>query len=100
MAQTMSKWNGYTPQKSSDLYIASGDTTDWSYGEHRIISFTFELDPKSMWSGGFYPGQAKIPVIFKKNINPALYLINLADNPYRVLESKSRRLGFQTEIFQ
>ena len=30
MAQTMSGWNNYTPQQSSDLYIASGDTTDWA----------------------------------------------------------------------
>lgn len=100
MARTMSQWNGYTPQKSSDLYIASGDTTDWAYGEHGIISFTFELDPKSMWTGGFYPGQDKIPVVFRKNLMPCLYLIELADNPYRALESKSKQLGFQTEIFQ
>lgn len=100
MARTMSQWNNYRPQKSSDLYIASGDTTDWSYGEHGIISFTFELDPKSMWSGGFYPGQSKIPVVFRKNLQPCLYLIDLADNPYRVLESKSKALGFSTEIFQ
>jgi carboxypeptidase T len=27
MAEKMAGWNGYTPQQSSDLYIASGDTT-------------------------------------------------------------------------
>lgn len=97
MASEMARWNGYTPQKSSDLYIASGDTTDWAYGEHGIISFTFELDPRSMWSGGFYPGQAKIPVVFQKNYRPCLYLIDLADNPYRVLQSRGRALGFQTD---
>ncbi|MFK8138885.1 MAG: M14 family metallopeptidase [Bdellovibrionales bacterium] len=99
MARKMATWNNYKPQKSSDLYIASGDTTDWSYGEHGIISFTFELDPKSMWSGGFYPGQAKIPVVFRKNLEPTLYLIDHADNPYRVLDSKNERLGFSTALF-
>ena len=58
MAEKMSTWNGYEPQQSSELYIASGDTTDWSYGVHKIISFTFELDPAGggFGGGGFYPG--------------------------------------------
>lgn len=88
MAKTMAQWNGYTPEQSSDLYIASGDTTDWSYGEHKIISFTFELDPAdSGWgSGGFYPGAKVIPEVQRKNLEPVLYLIDYADNPYRVLE--------------
>ncbi len=87
MARAMAKMNHYQPQQSSDLYIASGDTTDWSYGEHGIISFTFELDPRSGLGGsGFYPGQKLIDVVLKKNIEPALYLIEYADNPYRVIE--------------
>ncbi len=87
MAQKMSEWNGYTPQQSSELYIASGDTTDWSYGVHKIISFTFELDPANngFGGGGFYPGAGVIQPVFQKNIEPALYLIEYSDNPYRVL---------------
>lgn len=86
MAQTMAKWNGYTPQQSSDLYTASGDTTDWAYGTQKIISFTFEMDPKDSWGGGgFYPGAGVIEPVFKKNLEPALYLMSYADNPYRVL---------------
>ncbi len=106
MAQTMSTWNGYKPQQSSDLYIASGDTTDWSYGVHKIISFTFELDPDPSSAGGiggvfnpkcegfftpgcagFYPGQNIIQPTFSKNIEPFLYLLEYADNPYRVLNN-------------
>lgn len=107
MAKTMAQWNGYTPEQSSDLYIASGDTTDWAYGVHKIISFTFELDPDDktgMIPGlgnllkprcesrvtpgctGFYPGQALINPIFTKNIEPFLYLLDRADNPYRTLQ--------------
>lgn len=88
MAVKMATWNGYEPQQSSELYIASGDTTDWSYGEHKIISFTFELDPgNSGWgSGGFYPGAAIIPEVQRKNLEPILYLIEYADNPYRVID--------------
>lgn len=90
MAKTMARWNGYTPQQSSKLYIASGDTTDWSYGEHRIISFTFELDPKDMWrGGGFYPGAGIIPSVQRKNLEPVLYLIEHSATPYRVIDQKN-----------
>lgn len=86
MAETMAKFNGYTPQQSSDLYIASGDTTDWSYGERRIISFTFELDPQGGFNPrGFYPGDEIIDSVVQKNIPAALYLLEYADNPYRSL---------------
>lgn len=89
MAKKMAEWNGYTPEQSSALYIASGDTTDWSYGAHKIISFTFELDPSSngFGGGGFYPGPDVIKPVFQKNLEPCLYLLEYADNPYRVLKA-------------
>jgi carboxypeptidase T len=87
MAKTMSKWNGYKPQKASDLYIASGDTCDWAYGEHGIFCFTFELSPKNAWNGGFYPGASVIERTTKVNIEPALYLIDKAAAPYSVLKN-------------
>ena len=83
MARTMAKWNHYEPEQSSDLYIASGDTCDWAYGAHGIFSFTFELSPRSPWEGGFYPGQDVLDKVFNDNLEPALYLIDLADNPLR-----------------
>jgi len=87
MAQTMAKWNNYKPMSSSDLYIASGDLSDWSYGELGMISFTFELDPKNtgFGSGGFYPGASAIEPALKKNLEPCLYLLEYADDPYRAL---------------
>ncbi len=88
MARKMAEWNGYAPKQSSELYIASGDTTDWSYGAHKIISFTFELDPAGggFGGGGFYPGAGVIQPVFQKNIEPFLYLIDYSDNPYRALD--------------
>jgi carboxypeptidase T len=85
MARTMAGWNKYTPQQSSDLYIASGDTVDWAYGTHGIFAFTFELSPASIFDGGFYPGQKAIDPTFAANLKPALYLLDLADDPYRAL---------------
>lgn len=98
MANTMAKWNNYTPQQSSDLYLTSGDTSDWAYGERGLISFTFELDPKSIFQGGFYPGQRAIEPVFKKNLEPALYLIEYADNPYRVNQPAHAQYGLNSAI--
>jgi len=86
MANTMAKWNHYKPQQSSDLYIASGDTCDWAYGEKGIFAFTFELSPKNMWDGGFYPGAKVIDRVFDANLKPLLYMLNYSENPYRVLD--------------
>lgn len=89
MAQTMSKWNGYTPKQSSGLYIASGDTCDWAYGERQIFCFTFELSPRNAWGPtGFYPGAKAIEPTYQANVRPALYLIDLAADPYSVLSPK------------
>jgi carboxypeptidase T len=89
MANTMATWNHFTPEQASSLYIASGDTTDWAYGTLGIFAFTFELSPK-MDSGmlfdprrGFYPGGGIIDSVFQANLKPALYLMDLADDPYR-----------------
>lgn len=89
MAGTMAEMTGYTPQKSSELYIATGDTTDWSWATHGIYSFTFELTPKSMWSGGFYPGAAAIQPTFAANLRPALYLIRMAADPSRAADGQA-----------
>lgn len=100
MAETMAQWNGYTPEQASELYIASGDTTDWAYGQQHVISFTFELDPKDMFSGGFYPGATQIEVVGNKNWKPCMYLIEYADNPYRVLEPAHISYGLNSPIIQ
>jgi carboxypeptidase T len=86
MGRKMATWNHYTPEKSSDLYLASGDTTDWAYEELKIFAFTIELSPASVFAGGFYPGAGKIQPTFSANLEPALYLIEKAQNPYGVLE--------------
>lgn len=85
MAGKMASMNGYTPMQASDLYIASGDTCDWAYGELGIFCFTFELSPKSMWSGGFYPGANMIDTAFRANYAPAFELVKWASDPYSAL---------------
>ena len=81
MAGDMAAMNHYEPMQSSELYIASGDTCDWLYGQLKVYCFTFELSPASMWDGGFYPGASIIDRVFDANWAPMLYLANLAENP-------------------
>ena len=42
-----------------------------------VLTYYFDL------GNGFYPGAGAIASTFRANIRPALYLIDLADNPYR-----------------
>ena len=87
MASKMAAWTGYTPEQSSELYIATGDTCDWAYGERGIFAFTFELDPRDGWgSDGFYPGDEIIASVVDKNKEPLLYMVDLADDPHRALQ--------------
>lgn len=83
MAAEMAGMTGYRAMQSSDLYVATGDTCDWAWAERGIFAFTFELTPKSMWNGGFYPGAAAIAATVQANWRPLLYLIDLADDPRR-----------------
>ena len=36
-----------------------------------------------MYDGGFYPGAGVLDKVFEDNLKPALYLIDLADDPHR-----------------
>ncbi|MFA6583784.1 MAG: M14 family metallopeptidase [Elusimicrobiaceae bacterium] len=74
---------GYRAMQSSDLYPATGDTCDWSYGAHKVLSFTIELDPGRYGYGGFYPGSAIVDGAAKVNISAAYYALQMAGNPYQ-----------------
>lgn len=93
IGKKMATWNGYRPMKSSGLYVASGDTTDWAYDELGIFAFTFELSPRSMFQGGFYPGASAIQPTFRANVDPILHLLEMTDNPYRSLRQSRDPLG-------
>jgi carboxypeptidase T len=65
----------YTPQQSSQLYLTAGDTTDWTYGEYGIPSFTIELRPDSIQNGGFILPPEQIQPTFEENLPAALEFI-------------------------
>jgi len=76
----MEKLTGYRSYKSSEMYVATGDSCDWAYAAGGIFAFTFELEGR-----GFYPGAAIISSAVAKNIKAAVYLLSVTDNPYKAI---------------
>jgi len=68
----------YTPEQGSDLYLASGETTDWLYSEiPQSRPYTIELRPRTI-SPGFQLPEGQIVPTFEENLPAALYLIEQA----------------------
>ena len=92
-----SSYPGYTPQKASDLYLTTGSDDDWLYGEMGILSFTFELYPHWNDAGpavsfpynGFHPREDKILPVCEDNLGAALFLLEIADRPFQVMNHLS-----------
>ncbi len=87
MGNQYNSYVGYTAQQASQLYICSGTTDDWSFGVTQndampCFSFTVELS-----GSGFYPPPSVLPTMCANNYQGALYFIDCADNPYKVLGS-------------
>ncbi len=82
---------GYRPMKVSDLYCCSGISIDWTYGITKdddvpIFSFGIELWGRGDSPGAaFYPPPSMLPAICESNCEAALYMIEMADDPYKVL---------------
>lgn len=51
----MASSNGYTPDQSSGLYITDGDSIDYMWGQHKVLSYCFEMYPSGGGIDGFYP---------------------------------------------
>ncbi|MBM3316324.1 MAG: hypothetical protein FJY75_00585 [Candidatus Eisenbacteria bacterium] len=78
MAGTMAGMAGYAyGQPPELLYICSGTSTDWLYGEQmlkpKIFAFCTEVD-----GSGFWPTDAEVPGLVAENIPKNLYLIKIA----------------------
>ncbi len=94
MARAMARTNGYRAMQSSDLYVTDGDQIDWLYARHGIFSFTFELYPTEQVSShaDHEPPDEVIVRETSRNRAALLYLIDLADCPYRAI-GRSDRCG-------
>ncbi|KYK31345.1 MAG: hypothetical protein AYK23_03600 [Candidatus Proteinoplasmatales archaeon SG8-5] len=95
-----SSYPGYVPQKGSELYYLSGVADDWHYGVHGTFSFCVELYPSlkdftiqqdpavSMPYDIFHPRPDKVLPVCQDNLPAALYLMDISDDPYQVLEDR------------
>ena len=84
IADSMVKYNGYTPQIGWELYPTNGEADGWAWGDTilkpRIISYTAEVGG---WADGFWPDPFRIPALNAENIWPNMFLAKIADNPYK-----------------
>ncbi len=72
----------YTVEQSSQLYPTAGDTTDWTYGEYGIPSFTIELRPQTQAEGGFILPSSQIQPTWEENRPAALrFISHIFDKP-------------------
>jgi hypothetical protein len=77
ITQTMQQWNGYVFGTGwYILYEMNGEANDWMYGEQnekpRVMSWLFEV------GSTFWPPASQIPGLVDENIDPCLYLIEIA----------------------
>ncbi|MER7439919.1 M14 family metallopeptidase [Micromonospora avicenniae] len=93
IGQQMAATNSYTPEQSSDLYIADGTSIDWMWATHGIWAYTFEMYPGSASGGGFYPPDEVIPAQTSRNREAVLMLSEYADCPYRAIGKQAQYCG-------
>jgi carboxypeptidase T len=65
----------YKPQQAADLYVCSGTTDDWTYGQLGMLGFTAEIGG---WNDHFDPPYSRVDKFWAENKDGALYLIKLA----------------------
>lgn len=75
IGKTLGKMTGYTPEQASDLYICSGVSDDYLFGQLGIPAYTTEMGG---WSDGFDPPFSKVADFWNQNRGAALYLIDQA----------------------
>jgi carboxypeptidase T len=77
LGRKMAYFNNYTPQQSNDLYLTTGTTDDWSYGELGIASYTFEMGDYFFQDCDTFQN-----TIYPTNRNAILYAFKATRQPY------------------
>ncbi|MFQ5511741.1 MAG: M14 family zinc carboxypeptidase [Candidatus Krumholzibacteriia bacterium] len=89
MGDSLASSNGYfvgNPAMGA-IYLVNGDTDDWAYGEiltkNSFFSYTPEVNTSA--DGGFGPPDTLIQPTFDLLLPMNMLLLELADNPHRVV---------------
>lgn len=80
VAEVYAAYTGYRPQPSSDLYITSGDTCDWVYGQLARPCLTAEIGSQA--DGAFWPDCTVRRRLVADNVAALQHLVRLAPDPY------------------
>ncbi len=98
LGQQMAALNGYRAQQGSDLYIVDGDQDDWTYHEHRIFSYTFEMAKGA--DKRYYPTAAEVASELANNEAPVLLMLEQADCPFRAAGLEATHCGPLNDDFE
>jgi hypothetical protein len=71
----LASMNGYTPMQGYDLYMTTGEMTDWFYAMYGTLGFTFEIGQT------YSPPEDQILQECERNLWSTLYLSHAAQNP-------------------
>ncbi|HOP06438.1 MAG TPA: M14 family zinc carboxypeptidase [candidate division Zixibacteria bacterium] len=86
MGDSIAAYNGYSPTPSHGLYTTNGASDDWGYGEqitkNKNLALTIEVGDSD---DGFWPETSRIDQLVGENLDPCLFLMRIADNPYKLL---------------
>jgi carboxypeptidase T len=72
----LAEMNGYEPMQGYDLYMTSGEMTDWFYAAYGTLAYTFEIGQT------YAPPEEEIVDECARNIESSMYLCHAAENPY------------------
>ncbi len=93
-------WNGYSPGVTWDnIYEANGGSDDWIYGEqalkNKTLGFTFEVGSSS---DGFWPNPINIPTLCAENLQPMLFLTEVADHAFAIAPPAAPQIAMADSI--
>lgn len=80
VAEKVASFSGYDPMPESQLYINSGGSDDWAYGEMGAFSMTIEVGSRS---DGFDPPFKTVDRFWKENLPGFQLLLNIAHDPWK-----------------
>ena len=77
LGRRMAYFTDYTPQQANELYMTTGTTDDWAYGELGIAAYTYEMGTD------FFQDCASFEsTIYPDNLQALLYAFKTARLPY------------------
>jgi predicted deacylase len=85
IGKKLASFNGYKAIQANELYPTTGTIRDFVYGTLGIPYFTTEIGSVR---DGFDPPHSRVAALWAQNRPGAMYLLEIADNPAKVLKAQ------------